>query len=261
MSDENNIFIQYLEQKDIEIINSSNIKIKYREKYCTEEDLLYHIETLCDFQAKVMGFKDYLRVRLNNKIGKTIEQYKVSLKRLKKDIRRLERKKDLNEFEKSLVKFGPKYIEIGKEALSVIDKPSYINFILRSMEREEICLDKVWFNNVLRDKEKIYIKDISSVSYNLIEMDCIEFIKKLRRRGIKTNYQLLCHEFCKKSKLGNDSEEFILSISSFPSEFMMCCDRYRDKRKNWTIDMFNKRLNEAMEHESETLLGGNINVG
>ena len=255
MNEREKFFIQYLQQRNIDVIDTAKIKIKYKEKNCTEEDLIYHMDTLCAFHSKAMGFKDYLRVRLNNKIGKSIEEYKVSLKRLKKDIRRLEKKKELNGFEKNLLKFSPKYIEMAKDALSVIDKPSYINFILRSMDREEICLDKVWFNNVLRDKEKIYVKDISSVSYNLIEMDCIEFFKRLRKRGIKADYVELCKHFCHMSNLSCESEEFILSISSFPSEFMLCCNRYRDKRKNWTIDMFNKRLMEAMEHEGESLVG------
>ncbi|SHK06976.1 hypothetical protein SAMN02745248_01689 [Hathewaya proteolytica DSM 3090] len=248
-SKETNSFFTFAKERNIEIIQGKSIRIVGGEDF-SEKDLLRQIHTICQFHKRTMGFRDYLRGRLDNKIGKLYEENKVSLRRLIADIGKLLGKGELNDFEKLLLETAPKFYTIAKESICSIDEEEYVKLIVRSMERQEVCLDKVWFNNIVMESgEEIYVKDMTSSSYNLVEMDCIELLKRVRKKGKRVDYVKLAEYFCKESDLDVMSRNFILSMVKFPTEYMLCCNRYREKRKNWSCEVYCKRLMEAMEHE------------
>lgn len=255
MGEEINSFLTFARDKNIEVIDSRGIKIVNKDKF-TNEDLYRHIDVICELHNRTTGFKDYLRGRIDNKIGKFTEENKVSLKRVSTFIKLLEQKSQHNKFENILLSNYQKYINMADTALKFVNDPSYIQFIIRCMEREEICLGRVWFNNLAMDNDKIYIRDIGSLSYNMIEMDCIEFLKRVRKKNkhLDVDYVSLCQYFCNKSNLDHNSMEFILNMVSFPSEFILCVNRYRIKKKNWSIETFYNRLEEAMEHENADIV-------
>lgn len=245
-------FREYLETKDIRVINNIDIKIKNR-NLC-EKDLFKHVESLAYFHYKTMGFQDYLKGRLDNKIGRKVEEYKVSLKRLKRDLSNINKLKDLNDFEKLLIIEAPQYIERANNIIKIIDNKSYINFIIRSMNRKEVCLSNVWLNNIICDNKNIYVNDISDSCYNLVEMDCVEFIRKLRKKGYKDSCINVCKHFCNVEDLGYENERFILAMASFPEEFMKICNKYRNKKKNWGIEKYMSRLDKAILEDGESLI-------
>lgn len=251
MGEEINSFLTYAKDKGIEVLNAKGIRIVNKDKF-NVDDLYRQLDVICEFHRRTTGFKDYLRGRIDNKIGKFVEENKVNLKRVNNYIKFLEQKNQHNKFEKTLIYNSEKYINMAERALKCVDDPSYINFIIRAMEGEEICLGRVWFNNLAMDNGKIYIRDMGSLAYNMIEMDCVEFLKRVRKRnvGLDINYWELCDYFCEKSNLNYNSRTFIFNMLSFPTEFILCVNRYRIKKKKWSIETFYKRLEGAMEHEN-----------
>ncbi|AWZ49341.1 hypothetical protein C3495_11215 [Clostridiaceae bacterium 14S0207] len=247
-------FKEYLETQDIRVMDNIDIKIKVKNKNLCEKDVFKHIEALADFHYKTMGFQDYLKGRLDNKIGRKVEEYKVSLKRLKRDLNNINKHEDLNSFEKRLMIEAPEYIGRANNIIRIIDNQFYINFIIRSMERKEVCLSNVWLNNIICDNKNIYVKDISDACYNLVEMDCVELIKKLRKKGYKDSCINVCKYFCSTENLGYENERFILAMASFPEEFMKICNKYRNKKKNWGIDKYMNRLDKAILEDGESLI-------
>ena len=94
------------------------------------------------------------------------------------------------------------------------------------MRRCEICLGNTDFQN-LRTNDFINVVDFNNCSYNMVEMDCLPLLSRLKRKGAKLDFCKLAKEFCYIEGLDANSEKFLIALISFPHEFMKCCNRYR----------------------------------
>jgi len=130
---------------------------------------------------------------------------------------------------------------------------NYRNLIIRSMKREEMCLRNTYFNN-LRKKRDIEVIDIEGCCYNMVEMDAVYFLNRIKRKGINVDFYKIIMEFCKYEHLKNSSVQFILSMISYPYEVMKCCSKYIYGTKNWTEKEYILKLNKAIDEDGESLI-------
>lgn len=244
-------FINYLETKGIKQVDNFEDAIKY-------EDITYsmvreQIHIISEFHMKTLGYTGKMNKRLNNNIGRTVEQYKVYIKKLNRDLEKLRAKEANNQFEKTLQEKGDSYLIRAKSCIDNIYKNNYIDLIMRSMKNMEMCLGDTYFNN-LRKKNTLEVKSVDDCCYNMVEMDLAYLLSKIKRKGINMDFNSLLEEFCELESLGDDSDSFIRSIISYPYEFIRCCNRYREKTKDWTEDEYASRLQRAMELDGESLI-------
>lgn len=249
----NDIFFQafweFLNLRGIFITESIDIQMD-----TTAEQVEEQLRTMAEFHKKVKGYDGYINKRLGNGTGKLIERYKVNLKRIKKELRRIEVNLPKNNFESLLEEKGEEYIKRGEKAIENIYKSGYVEIIGRSMNRGEICLGNTDFNN-LTQKENIEIVDIYGCSYNTIEMDAIYLLRKVKKKNIAgIDYKSLSEKFCTLEEIDEKSVDFILSVLSYPHYFMKCCSRYKEKRKDWDIETYCDRLLVAMEFDNNSLI-------
>jgi hypothetical protein len=191
--------------------------------------------------------------RLDNNIGKTVEQYKIYIKRFSKQLNNFKRNGISNEFEKLIFKYGDVYLERANMCMNTIYKSDYINLILRSMKRTEMCLGNTYFNN-LRKLKNLEIIDIEDCCYNMVEMDLVSLLGKVKRKGIQDDFSSCITEFCELESLDNNSFNFIASMISYPYEFIRCCNRYREGTKNWTTEQYTEKLQKAMVADVDSLI-------
>lgn len=236
-------FEKHLESKGIVKVDRFNSEIKYED--ITIPMIRDQVHVISEFHIRTLGYTGRMNRRLDNNIGKVVEQYKIHIKRLDRDLKRLKNSNGYSEFEKILSEVGEEYLIRAKKSIKNVYKNNYINLILRSMDRVEMCLGNTYFNN-LREGEKIEVIDTGDCCYNMVETDLVYFLSKIKRHGMNVDFNELVMEFCELQSLGSDSLEFILSMLSYPYEFMKCCNRYRDKSKNWTEEEYVLRLNKAM---------------
>ena len=74
------------------------------------------------------------------------------------------------------------------------------------MKRYEICLGRVDESSLKRDKnEIIYIRSNKYIVYDLLESDCYNYIKKIKRRKKGYGINNIIDEFVNKSALDQGS--------------------------------------------------------
>lgn len=245
-------FEDFLLSQRIKIINENN-ESKIKENLC-ETMVFKQFELLSDFHYRTMNFNGILINNLENHTGRIIEEYKIDMKRLKKDIIRLNDKPE-NKFEEVLNYYGYHYFNRAQKCINTIYDKNYIDILKRSMLRREVCLRCGEFNNLKRgkDSDAIIISDCNYCEYNFVEIDCYYILKRLRK-DYDFDWSKLIHEFCQYEKLDKNSDIFLHALLSYPYEFMKCCNRYRKNKKNWSYDKYARKLQKAIIQDGCSLI-------
>ncbi|MBU3159374.1 hypothetical protein KPL37_06355 [Clostridium frigoris] len=247
-----NDFSDYMMFKNIKKVDVIDFKYKNTVIDIPEELIIKQFGAIYEVHEKCMGFNGYLRNRLNNNTGKTIEEYKKSIKKLNVDIGNIKINGPQNSFEEIIIKYGEKVINRGEECIREVNGSNYLEIITRSMRRSEICLGNTDFQNLSR-RDFIYVVDFKNCSYNMVEMDCFPLLSWLKRKGAKLNFCKLAKEFCYIEGLDVNSERFLIALISYPHEFMKCCNRYRAGKRMWHEDKFSQRIVKALVQDGDPL--------
>lgn len=218
-----------------------------------EELVIKQFRAIYAFHKKSLGFNGYLKNRLNNNTGKIIEEYKIYIKRLDKDINKIKRDGPKNSFEELIIKHGSEAINRGDECIKAALHSDYIEIIKRSMKRVEVCLGNTDFKN-LRNNKFVEVVSFDDCSYNMVEMDCFLLLSRLKRKGVNLDFKKLSNEFCCIEGLGDASSKFIIALISYPHEFMRCCNRYREGKRQWPCDRFSEKLKKALIQDGDSLI-------
>jgi hypothetical protein len=247
-------FLQYLCLKNIELVeNFHDYKLPLLEDI-DEKKIEEQLFNISEFHKKIMGYKGYMGKRLDNKTGSVVEQYKVHIKRLKRYLKNIRLNSANSDFERLLLKEGFENLQRAEMCISEIFNSGYMSIIERSMKRIEICLGLTDFNDVRKNADKIELLSLNKCCYNNVEMDCFYLLNKYRRKGIKLDYKGLASKFCEYEGLEENSCKYILALLSYPYGFMKCCNRYREKTKEWSEEEYKESLLKEIVKDGEMLV-------
>lgn len=195
-----------------------------------EYNISKHIELLANFHKRIAVSEGFFLLCFPSEIGKDAEQCKVEYKRLKRYISNLESCIQ-SEYKGKLYTEGSKILERCEKCLGNITKEEYISLIQRSMRKNEVCVGNVMEWNIFY-QDGIKIHDISQMAFNLIEQDCIKYLLKLKRKGIKVDWDKVIDLFIRESNLDEVSKKYILSMISFPYEFFRVINKIKTNNVN-----------------------------
>ncbi|PRR83183.1 hypothetical protein CLVI_12250 [Clostridium vincentii] len=196
--------------------------------------------------------------RINSTIGKRVESIKVYIKRLKKDLEWRQKKEFSNSMDRFLLSKGGNIIKQGERALEEIGGIDYLGLIKRSMKQNEICLGRTDQGN-LRKNNGIEIGNIKGLSYNLIEEDIYEYLKKIRRRVISPNEEAYIERYIIEKKLENNSKEYIKLLLEIPYDSLRQWLRYSEGKRNMAPDDYFKNIEEISKYENKVMKQGGKN--
>ena len=246
-----NTFEQYLITKGIDVV--SDIEFELKSKKVNEEMLANQLEIISEFHKKVQGSTVGVKERLDSRAGRIVENYKVNIKKLRRDINRFKDHQLSNMFEEIILHKGDDYVKRGEDVIRNIYDNGYYDLILRSMENKEICLGNVDFSNLTKDGN-IKIKSYKKASYNMVEIDCYNLLYKYKKKGANVDFKKLIRYFCELENLNEFSYQFIASCLSFPYEITKQCNNYRLRKRDLSDDEYLLRLQKAIVQDSMTLL-------
>lgn len=244
-------FKKYLESRGIKCVN----EFKDNKSLDCITDLLIkkQVYNISEFHIKTFGYAGYMNKRLDNNIGKTVEQYKIYIRRFSKQLSKFKENGVDNEFEELVLKHGDMYLDRANKCMNTIYINDYLNLILRSMRRTEMCIGDTYFNN-LRKAKNLEIINVESCCYNMVEMDLVGLLTKIKKRGMNVDFNNSIKDFCNLESLDKNSFNFILSMISYPYEFVRCCNRYREGIKKWTTEQYTEKLQKAMVADGNSLI-------
>lgn len=246
-------FNQYLKEKNIILVDEFHSDDHEKYYSVLENDIEEHFKVLNEFHKLTIGFNGMLGRRLNNYTGKKLEDCKVSIKKLKRDLKKYKTEKPSNYFEEKLVTYGDEMLNRSEYCIQKIFEFDYYELINRSMKRTEICLGNSYIDNI-RKNTNIEIINLEHCGYNLLECDGLYYLNKLKRKEAKVDWRGVVKKYCEIEELNPSSEMYMLAMLSFPYEFMKCCNRYRYKTKEWSDERYGSSLELAIKKDGDSII-------
>ena len=135
-----------------------------------------------------------------------------------------------------------------------MDNESYFDLIRRSMNNYEMCLGRVDEGNLkLAENEILKIRTTKYISYNLIEHDLFNYIKRIKRRNFNIQIEKVIDEFVYKSSLSEKSKNYLTALCNYPFETMKLIYKYRGYDDN-DYDDWIKKINMAIEIDGDEII-------
>lgn len=213
------------------------------------------IQLISDAHKRLLDGKEAIIPRIQSVIGREFEGYKVDIKKNKNYINKIINNKSTNYIEDYLIDEGSHIIKKAQETLSLLDLEIYFSIIKRSMKRYEICLGRVDESSLKRDKnEIIYIRSNKYIVYDLLESDCYNYIKKIKRRKKGYGINNIIDEFVNKSALDQGSIKYLRILSIYPNESMKILNKCRNGRIDITNEDVVSKFRNAKECDDIKLL-------
>ena len=213
------------------------------------------IQLISDAHKRLLDGKEAIIPRIQSVIGREFEGYKVDIKKNKNYINKIINNKSTNYIEDYLIDEGSRIIKKAQETLSLLDLEIYFSIIKRSMKRYEICLGRVDESSLKRDKnEIIYIRSNKYIVYDLLESDCYNYIKKIKRRKKGYGINNIIDEFVNKSALDQVSIKYLRILSIYPNESMKILNKCRNGRIDITNEDVVSKFRNAKECDGIKLL-------
>lgn len=223
------------------------------DKSIDKSDIVSQINLMVDFHKTLKGCRSNELNRIKSTIGKEVEGYKVQIRRLQKCYGNIASKTCSDAIEKLILSNGKMMLNKAEQAIDYIQKHDYLGVIERSMNREEVCIGKADRNNLRMRGQRIEIGTIKNISYNLVEEDLYNYIKKLQRKELDIDEEELIKAFVCRSHLSFNSIDYLRGLLSYPKDFFKVWERYSENKKEHTNKIYsiNKKDNEENKSNKE----------
>lgn len=188
-----------------------------------------------------LQYNGYGTTRVNSIIGKRVENIKVIIKRLKKDLEKRGGLLYLNDMDKFILQKGEGIIAIGEEGLNYLKDIDYIGLIKRSMKKNEITLGRTDERN-LTVTSNLEIGILKNVSYNLVEEDVYDYLRRVKIKRQNIDFEKYINKYIGLSYLSKDSEYYIKILLMIPYDALRLWNRYINNSKNGDCEYYLKNI-------------------
>lgn len=212
------------------------------------------IDLIVEVQRILMGNRINMLPRIESSIGKEIEGFIVQYKKATKMISAISDKGKKNYFESELIEKGNGIIKRAEKSIEALDETQYLKLISRSMNNDEICLGRVDEGNLKKEQLVITLRTVKYISYNLIEHDCYNYVKRIKRRGYDRSIEDIIKDFSYKAKLEEDSIMYLRVLANYPLEAMKTLLKIKNDKNRFSEDEWIKEINLSQKIDGIELL-------
>ena len=234
------------------IVGEKNFPKNNEKKYIWDTD--NQVSLIIQIQKILRGKKTNIIPRVESSIGKEIESFTVMAKKTLKMIKSFEEKYNKNDFDIFIIDEGNKILSRANKSLNALDEDEYLKIIIRSMNNYDICLGRVDEGNLKKEGLIIYTRTTRYISYNMIEHDCYNYIKKLKKRGYEGDIIKLINDFAYKSNLNRDSINYMTVLSNYPIESIKTLLKLKEERDKFSDEEWIKEIGIAQKIDGIELL-------
>ena len=178
----------------------------------------------------------------------------MQIKKIEKMIEILDEKNKKSNFDYFIIEEGNKALDRAKNSLNSLNDKEYLELIMRSMNNYEICLGRVDEGNLIKINNIINIRTIRYLSYNLLENDCYNYIKRLRKKGIDINTEEIINCFLNKWNLDDKSLRYINVLANYPIESMKLLLKLKYDKSKFTEEQWIEQINLSKKIDGKELL-------
>lgn len=241
----------------ITYLNNNNIIVDEKFSRVSDKrnlDVNKQIELIIMVQGKLISNGVTIIPRINSTIGRDIESFRVQIKKVEKKLNELNLNNNKNGLDYYILEEGLKSLERAKRSFSSMDNNTYYDLIRRSMRNYELCLGRVDEGNLkIDDNGTLKIRTVKYISYNLIEHDLFNYIKRVKRKNFNIQVEEIIDEFIYKSSLSDNSRNYLKSICNYPTETMKLIYKY-ESTDNEGSDEWVKRIKSTIDIDGDEIV-------
>ena len=234
------------------IVGEENFHKSGRKKYILDTN--NQISLIIEVQKILKGKKTNIIPRVESSVGKEIEAFIVQTKKTLKMIRSFEEKYKKSDFDLFIIDEGNKILSRANKSLNALDEDKYLKIIIRSMNNYDICLGRVDEGSLKKEGLTICIRTTRYIYYNMIEHDCYNYIKRLKKRGYEGDIIKLINDFAYKSNLNKDSIDYMILLSNYPLESIKTLLKLKEDRGRFSDEEWIKEIDIAKKIDGIELL-------
>lgn len=188
----------FLKINDIKVLPRKEIENGIKEiKFYNPNE---YICMLSEIHNMFLNEEDIIKFKFRNDIWKQVQIFKLWY-------RRIERIGINNR----LIRLT---LETSKKNLELIENMDYRKLIRRAMDREEVCIGKIYYS--FKESEKsIFIKNIDGIRFDMIENDYYGYLKKIRGT-FNGDLSELIKVIIEEENLEYESYIYIKALLGFP---------------------------------------------
>ncbi len=242
-------FVNYLESNGIIVVKNFSEPNKYG---YSDKEIRNHIHLIIKVQDILNNYEPKDFYSFKSFVWKKPEHLFKNLKSFKKCYNKLLEKGPQNQYESLILEFGNEYIKRANSCSEDLKSIKYKLLIKRSMTNKEIALCKTFYDN-LRFEEKIKIRDLKAIGYNMVEMDIIQFLNKIKKRISNQELIEYVEYFCTLKGLSSISKKFILTMLCYPSKYIKYTLRYFENPAYYTQNAHIDKFKNALLLDGESL--------
>lgn len=218
-----------------------------------EDGIKSYLKLLSIFHDRAKGFDNYMIQKLPNKTGELLSQYKIMDRRIKREVAKSKRKKQIDCCEEFIIEKSVEMLERSRSALLYITFDQYLKVLDRSMKRKEISIGSNKME-VIKENEPLIVKSISECFYDVNENDFIRMAVRLKRKSCEVPWRDLLESFLEYEKLGDESRYYLRACLSYPYEFMKNAWRYYQAKREWTPERYLVKMRRAYSIDDKSII-------
>lgn len=221
-------------------------KLKLR----NEENGLIFTELIAKFHNAAEGFIQPPGIKIRVDWGKRMEKYRMASSRLDKYINYLEGRESLNEFEEYTKGYTDMLLKRARASMKILKSLGYLRALEGSMKRKEICINDISSNTAVYAEGRALIGKPFKAGYNMVEEDLAALIKKLIiETGDISVFDRIIGRYSEIRELGEDSENIIRALASYPFDSIKIISRYYNHAKGSLEEdyLYNTRMLEKFK--------------
>lgn len=236
---------QYIEINGINFFQDTHT---IKKSQLTEACIIEQFHIINQFHNILKEYRGYDVKNIDNKTGRLVEKYKMEVRLAKRYAKSLRENNSSDDFNDILLK----YIQRSENCIIEASR-NYVDLIKRSMKNEEVCLGDCYFDNIYVNGQ-LFIKDIDHICFDMLEIDAIDFIDKIREEKEDLNWEKLIHEYVCIEKLDSCSEGFIKALVSYPSEVMKWFKRYIKEGEKFSKEYYVRKIERAAKKDGKSII-------
>lgn len=188
--------------------------------------------------------------------GIWIEEYKKSLRILKKHKEDIKANEKRTPFEIMFLTSCDMYIDRMEECADILKKGKYLDIVEESMKSREVCMGGFKQSNFYCAKEDISIISLNKCKHDIREWDIAKLLQKFLEYSIGKSGESLSsfiYVYNKENPLLPDSIDIIKALVLFPGEYNEICLKHCMGKDKWTEGEYMNKLRNAMLMEDKKI--------
>jgi len=219
-----------------------------------EEELLRSMETLGRIHRTARGIWKLEGEELQRMLGPDrcteFEKHNRELKRVQTFIR-AKRKK--GSFELLFLKYAEKFLQEGREALSLLQASGYGELLKRARQQEHICHGEYSHHNILIHRQEIAVVNFQHCEINVQMNDICLFLRKImeKQNWNEALARRMLEAYERENPLSEEERQYLAVCLHYPEKVWKLAHHYYHTNKAWVPEKSTEKLELFLEQEEK----------